>query len=156
MRNDYRPSFPAKLTPEEYAVLIAPDSSKRMLAAAAVATLALGGTLSAQRPSRENQVLELLQRIQPDLSRTNWYGSTKFVKHDNEFDSPVVVPHIPISFGNSYGGVFDAERVVQYTFTCEVQRAGQYRGAEGFGLAFTGIPLRLTYRSLEVTETAAA
>ena len=106
----YRPRFPAELTPEEYAELIAPESGTRMLAAAAAASLALGVTLPAQEgPERERQFLALLESLEPDRSLA-WYAATTFVRTENAFESPIVLPRIPISFGNSHNGVFDAER----------------------------------------------
>lgn len=118
VHTDYEPGYPAGLTAEQFAALLASDRQRRLLTAAAAAGLTIG-TLAAQdgtdAADRERKVLEVLTRaVTGDSTGSSfWYPRTTFERTKNECGSTVVVPRIPIMFGNSRNGVFDAERARQ-------------------------------------------
>jgi hypothetical protein len=110
---DYAPDYPAGLTREQFEALLAGDARARILKTAAAAGLALGAALPAQKPGgeREPKMLAVLRTLAGDSG--GWLERADFRRTRNAFDSPVVVPIIPISFGNSHNGLFDAERARQ-------------------------------------------
>ncbi|MBP8299615.1 MAG: hypothetical protein KA020_04565 [Planctomycetes bacterium] len=116
---DYDPHYPAELDRATYERLIAPDQHRRIAAAAAAAAaLALAGTTTAQgegkqERSRAEAVLTILNSVAARSS--TFLGSARFVREKDRQGHTVIVPHIPISFGNSYNGVFDAGRARQIT-----------------------------------------
>ncbi len=110
----YDPRYPAELDRVSYERLIAPDQQRRIAAAAAAAAaLALAGTTAAQgegKPARNRAeaVLAILNTVAAQQS--TWLDNARFVRQKDQQGNTVIVPHIPISFGNSHNGVFDAGR----------------------------------------------
>jgi hypothetical protein len=110
----YAPRYPTQLTGEEYRELIAADASGRAVAAAVAAGLLCPGTAVAQGGDREAAFVDLLNKgLGQTAAHSNWFEQTTFSRERNAYDSPVVVPRIPIAFGNSHNGVFDAGRAKQ-------------------------------------------
>lgn len=113
--NDYAPRYPQKLDRARYRELIEPDQKARLLRAAATAgALSLGAALPAQGKaaspveSRSEAVLAVMSKATAGPSF--WLERTTFARARDKAGHPVVIPSIPISYGNSHNGVFDAER----------------------------------------------
>lgn len=103
----YEPAYPAELSPEQYRTLILASTQLRArrlaLAAGALACCSASAQESAPA-SREEQVLALVRELHAG-GLVSWYTNTSFRR-----EGAAVVPDIPISFGNSHNGVFDAGR----------------------------------------------
>jgi len=108
---DYDPGYPALLSPDRYRALIAPQTQLRLHAAVVAAGLAIGAPQGADDESKaaielERQVLDLVRSIHAEGAF--WYDKSQFPRGDDEQSGYGV--SIPISFGNSHMGVFDAGR----------------------------------------------
>jgi len=104
----YEPGYPAGLTPAQYRELLLPGTCERLHGLAAAMLLVGGGQRAlAQEPesTREERVLALVQGL--GLGRQGWLARSTF-QLDREKGAHVVLPRIPIMFGNSYSGLFDA------------------------------------------------
>lgn len=114
----YAPKYPKTLTREEYESLIEPDQKRRILSAATAAGISLGvslaapGTASGQQPAVPNRRQAVLDVLSKTLTSgyKEWLPRSKFARGEDKQGFPVVIPHIPISYGNSQNGVFDLER----------------------------------------------
>lgn len=107
---DYRPGYPRRLSPAEYEALMRCDRDRRVLAAAAAASVTFATALAAQEggSGREDRVLTLLSRSAAGPS--SWIEHAAFRRGKDAHGVPWVTPQIPISFGNSHNGLFDAGR----------------------------------------------
>ncbi len=108
---DYEPGYPARLAPDRYRALIAPQTQLRLHAAVVAAGLAIGAPQGADDEGKaaielERQVLDLVRTIHAEGAY--WYDKSQFPRRDDEQSGYGV--SIPISFGNSHMGIFDAGR----------------------------------------------
>src|SRR5262245_43577260 len=107
----YEPGYPSSLEPADYRALIAPRAAARVRGVvAALGAAAAAGIAGAQDPggSREQKVLDLLRaNVLEGGGSHYWFDQATFgTKADpGGGKHRVFVPHIPISFGNSYSGV---------------------------------------------------
>jgi len=119
----YAPGYPRTLSAEEFEALIAPRNRARArgIVNAACATLALSASNAAwaQRTvvatgtdqlEREERVVKLLQRYAEVQPGDSWFWNSTMTRapESEEIAGPVYLPRIPISFGNSMSGLFDA------------------------------------------------
>jgi hypothetical protein len=109
---DYDPRYPRALEREQYEELVAPDSTQRMVAAAAAAaSLALGPALAAQGGGESERLESVLAVLGTGVTGGSWwFERAAFQRERDTQGSPIVLPSIPIMFGNSVSGLFDAER----------------------------------------------
>lgn len=110
---DYDPRYPRSLAPDEYQRLIEPDQRARLLRAASLAgAVSLGAAAAAQEAesskARTDAVLAIL--TEASSGSGGWLKQTTFQRIKTKGAGEVIIPSIPISFGNSHSGVFDAER----------------------------------------------
>jgi hypothetical protein len=119
----YSPGYPRRLCAEEFEALIGARNHSRvreLLGPACVALLAAAAhARAAQRapaPSgddatgREARVLAVLQSFADSDPDRSWFWRSSMAPHSDPQrpEKHVYVPEIPIMFGNSYTGLFDA------------------------------------------------
>lgn len=113
----YRPGYPRRLSPEEFRALVERPAASRIRRILLAGGLAFGVPRAAAQEvpagdaaAREARILEMLRRVDGGPG-AHWFWMTSFRKERAEdgFAEPVPVPHIPIMFGNSNNGVFDAD-----------------------------------------------
>ncbi len=110
---DYDPGYPRRLSPAEWRALIASPARARVKRLVLVAGLSFGGSLSAQEAAppprdREAAVLDVIRELEGGTGR--WFWSSWITKQDRGAIGPTFLPQVPIMFGNSQNGVFDAGR----------------------------------------------
>jgi hypothetical protein len=113
---DYDPRYPRALSREEYERLVAPDQRKRVVAAAAaLASMALGPAAAQESSAAGEERLETVLRVLRSGARgsAQWMPRSSFVRQRDRQGNPLVLPSIPVMFGNSSNGLFDAERARQ-------------------------------------------
>ncbi len=127
----YRPAYPRSITDSEFRELIEPRLRFRLERSAAPAMAVLltaacardvvmiaPAVVGPERPAApddlEARVLTLIRELRSEEHWAAWFRDTTFARRSvarpDETRDPTVVPHVPISFGNSYTGVFDVER----------------------------------------------
>lgn len=111
---DYDPRYPRVLASDEYEAWIAPDQRQRILtAAAAAASLALAPSSAAQGDGGEGtERVEAVLRVLTSggAGGSGWLARSEFLRGKDAQGNPTVLPSIPIMFGNSESGLFDANR----------------------------------------------
>lgn len=140
--SNYDPGYPRSLTEQEIEDLLRPNLFRRfgknalMAAGAVVAGIGLasaaatgiaqeGGPKPLPKPGLSTnkdamfraKVLKLAHEILGDKVGSWNAMSAVHIKQDVLANPPIKYPHIPISFGNSYVGIFDAEKARTATFT---------------------------------------
>lgn len=112
--SDYDPGYPEHLSKSDYDALVLRPLRRRLLGIAAAAGLGLGGASSAsgQDPGREQAVLGVVDGLLRSHAKRTWLPRATAVRTCPQGlpdDVTVVVPAIPIMFGNSFVGLFDAD-----------------------------------------------
>ncbi len=110
---DYDPRYPRTLDPAEYEERIAPDQRQRLLAAAAAAaSLACTPSGAPQTIGKEADRVETVLRVLTSggVGDSHWFSGAAFQRRKDRQGNPTVLPFIPIMFGNSMSGLFDANR----------------------------------------------
>lgn len=112
--DDYDPRYPRALERAEYEEWLAPDQRQRILAAAtAAASLALATGRAAQSGGAAgSERVEAVLRVLTSgaAGGSGWFHRSSFERGKDPQGNPTVLPRIPIMFGNSQNGVFDANR----------------------------------------------
>lgn len=142
VKRDYDPGYPRSLTQAEILELLRPGlfarfSSKTMLAGAMLAGAALPGcgaekiTLNEHAPAKpvpkhattgtdaalKAKVDQLVTELLGSAKEGHWGKHTSLrLSRDLANNPPIKYPSIPISYGNSYVGLFDTEAAKQATF----------------------------------------
>lgn len=135
---NYDPGYPRALTQEEIEALLRPSIFKRFagktLAAGAVLTgVSIGGMMNGApvpavpplpKPglstNKDAAFQEKIHRIARELlgdpKVAFWNPMSKInLQKDLKSNPPIKYPHIPISYGNSYVGIFDTEKAKRST-----------------------------------------
>jgi hypothetical protein len=134
VRADYDPGYPRHLTPEEIETLLRPGLFRRFgretLAAGAVLAGAwLGQAAPLPGPGelpktglstrKDKEFHDKVHKITAEILGDkvgSWNAQTLIdLKATLPSNPPVKYPHIPISFGNSYVGIFDVEKAREAT-----------------------------------------
>ena len=127
--NDYEPRYPRELSEQEIRDLLRPSllsrfSNEVFLTGALVAGIAAtGGNADANErntiskdPMLKAQVDRLLQEVLGKYKSKTWNPRTSIkLSRELKTNPPVKYPSIPISFGNSYIGVFDTKAAKEVT-----------------------------------------
>jgi hypothetical protein len=109
----YDPGYPRALARSEYDECIAPDQRQRIVAAAAAAaSLALAPPSAAQGRGQDDERVAAVLRVlnEGGAGESSWFARASFKAGKDAQGNPTVLPAIPISYGNSMNGVFDANR----------------------------------------------
>ena len=116
--SDYQPRYPSTLTEDQHRELVRESNQNRLARVLLSAPLAFGASgAQDEAPEteslRETRIRELLSSL--DATRDwngMWFRQTTYsrTKREGGKEHVQILPVIPISYGNSYSGIFDVGR----------------------------------------------
>lgn len=171
VRGPYDPGYPAQLSEDEIARLLRPGlfsrfDLKTILTGAVISVCTLtavadssgmGNRLRADARAKD-RALRMAKEILGTFRNRNWNEHASIRTERILGSNPEVkFPRIPISFGNSYCGIFDTSRAIEATrklfeaYGINVRNPGRVRG-EGFCFEADGWDPRLKVGFKLLTE----
>lgn len=165
---NYDPGYPSRLSRADYHELVAIRMPLRLLRAAATASVAFSLAACDPKPTPtlgetppgpkdpirprapddlERRIVALIDEMKRDATRSSWFSLSRFVRNtadEKRLGAPQWEARVPISYGNSYSGIFDVslarKRAVQAfaAYGIEIERNVAIQG-DGISATVDGL-----------------